>query len=179
MLKHAFIALLLLIAHSGARAETDRCLKMVFEHYCLGGSLDEQLQQSPVKVEPRIQGERSGVILEKDGDRIYVMAYKGVIYKVLHTYEPKTFSTLKELRRRLQHKYGNYDDRSEYPDNTKNRARQISSIRRGEGELRNIWQLPGELWRIELGWTRTLGIFVAYFVNQLDAEQKQAALQGF
>ncbi|MCW8799472.1 MAG: hypothetical protein OQK71_00950, partial [Desulfobacter sp.] len=112
-------------------------------------------------------------------DKIYVMAYKGVIYKVLHTYEPKTFSALKELRRRLQHTYGNFDDRSEYPENTKNKSRQISSIRRGEGELRNIWQLPGEPWRIELGWTRVLGIYVAYFVNQLDAEQKEAALQGF
>ena len=97
---------------------------------------------------------------------------------MLHTFEPKTQATLKDLRRRLQRKYGNYQDQSHYPDNTRNRSRQISAVRRGDGEVKNIWQPPGQPWRVELTWSRDLGISVAYYVNALDAEQKEAARQG-
>ena len=154
------------------------CVKQVFNNYCLGGTLSDQLKQTPVDMQPMTKGERSGVIFEKEREKIYVMAYRGVIYKILHTYEPDTWLTLKDLSKDLERKYGKYRDDSEYPEATDNLSKQMSYIRRGEGELRYIWQVSGEPWRVELGWDRKLGITVAYFVNKLDDLQKEAALKG-
>ncbi len=169
---------LFLYGFSSAGIAADECVQKVFKDYCLGGSMSQQLEKTPPDMRPQTNGERAGVIINADNEKIYVMAYKGIIYKVLHTYEPNTQNTMKDLRRRLQRQYGNYQDQSEYPDNTKNKSRQVSAIRRGEGEMKNVWQLPGQHWRVELGWTRKLGISVAYFVNELDALQKEVAWQG-
>ncbi len=169
---------LLLLFHNAPGFAAEECVRKVFKKYCLGGSLSQQLEKTPAEMRPQTHGERSGVIFSQDNEKIFVMSYKGIIYKVLHTYEPKTLATMKDLRRRLQRRYGNYQDLSEYPDNTKNKSRQISAIRRGEAELKNVWQLPGQHWRVELAWTRKLGISVAYYVNELDALQKEAARQG-
>ncbi|MEN8180343.1 MAG: hypothetical protein ABFS39_17225 [Pseudomonadota bacterium] len=172
------LSLLFLSAHFGTSHAADQCVKLVFKDYCLGGGFSRQLEKTPSGMRPRINGERQGVIYEKDDEKIYVMSYKGIIYKVLHTFEPVTPAIMKDLRRRLQQKYGNYKDQSQYPDNTKNKARQISYIRRGEGELKNVWQPPGQPWRVELGWARKLGVSIAYYVNELDELQKEASLQG-
>ena len=169
---------LLLFGFSNAGFAADECVKRVFKDYCLGGSMSQQLEKTPTEMRPQTNGERSGVIFKKDNEKIYVMSYKGIIYKVLHTYEPVTPATMKDLRRRLQQKYGKFQDLSEYPEDTKNKARQVSYIRRGEGELKNIWQLPRQHWRVELGWTRKLGVSIAYYVNELDALQKEDARRG-
>jgi len=172
------ILLLCCIPLFGASAETQVCLKKVFDSYCLGGSMQQLLDQNPVNTQPRTKGERTGVVYQKDNEKIYVMAYKGIIYKIVHTYEPETLVTMRQLQRRLQREYGDYQDRSEYPDKTKNQSRQLGYIRRGEGVMRYVWQPPGQTWRVELGWARKLGINVAYFVNELDQMQEEAALKG-
>jgi hypothetical protein len=174
-----FVLLLLLIATLSVHgAENKVCLKKVFNSYCLGGTLQQQLADAPVNMQPMIKGERSGVVYLQDNEKIYVMAYKGVIYKIVRTHEPDTLMTVKDLQRRLQREYGNYQDMSEYPENTQNQSRQVGYIRRGEGELKYVWQLPGRSWRVELGWTRKLGVTISYFVNELDEMQTEAALQG-
>lgn len=156
----------------------DQCVKLVFDNYCLGGSFKQQLEKVPADMQPQVKGEREGVIYQKENEKIYVMAYQGVIYKIVHTFLPETQATLLDLRRHLQQKYGNYQELSNYPEATKNKARQMSYIRRGEGELKNAWQIPGQRWRVELGWTRKLGVHVAYLVNELDELQKEAARRG-
>lgn len=168
----------LLTASSGAVDAGEACLKQVFNDYCLGGSMTDQLERTPTKMHPQVNGERKGVIFHEDNEKIYVMAYRGMIYKILHTFEPETPATMRDLRRQLQRKYGKFEDQSEYPDETQNKARQISYIRRGEGELKHVWQRPDEPWRVELGWSRKLGISITYFVNELDEQQKAAAMQG-
>lgn len=176
----SFLVLLPLLALplTGRAAEADGCMKLVFESYCLGGSLKGHLRRYPAKLPVQEKGDRTGVIYETGSEKTYVMAFKDKIYKILHTYEPPTHATVRDIRESLQSKYGEFKDMSVYPDNTRNKARQISAIRRGEGELRNVWQLPDQAWRIELGWSRELGVFVAYYANDLDSEQKAAAWQG-
>lgn len=174
-----FVLLLLLIAPlSVYGTEAKVCLKKVFNSYCLGGTLQQQLADVPVNMQPMTKGERSGVVYQKDNEKVYVMAYKGIIYKIVRSDEPDTLVTVKDLQRRLQREYGNYQDQSEYPDSTQNQSRQVGYIRRGEGELKYVWQLPGQSWRVELGWTRKLGVSISYFVNELDEMQREAALQG-
>jgi hypothetical protein len=179
---HAFVLLLLLIAvQSVLRADdgTDACLKRVFGEYCLGGSLQQLLQQRPYGMPAAQQnGDRTAVIYLQGRERTYVMAYQGRIYKVLHTFEPASQVKLKDLRERLVTKYGDYRDRSYYPGYARTQASRIGAIRRGEGELRYAWQSNDASWRIELSWTRKLGISLAYLANELDREQQQAQDSG-
>jgi hypothetical protein len=152
----------------------DACVKRVFTHYCLGESMARLLQRQPVDMDPIVNGERIGVIYKRGREQVYVMAYQGHVYKILQTYDPSNQVTLQRLQRSLGKKYGKYQDYSQLPAYARNLAGKIGAVRRGEGELRFRWQLPDSLWRVELTWTRKLGIAIAYFVNGLDRQQREA-----
>jgi hypothetical protein len=154
------------------------CLKQVFEGYCLGGDFQQLARQRPGGMPAQSEGDRSALVYQLGRERLYVMAYQGRIYKILHTYEPASQTTLKALLQQLEGKYGPYRDQSHYPGYARALASQIGAIRRGEGELVYVWQHPDEAWRIELTWTRKLGISLAYLVNDLDAKQREAVVQG-
>lgn len=154
------------------------CLKKVFGEYCLGGSLQQLLQQRPNGMRSQQKGERSAVVYPEGRERTYVMAYQGRIYKILHTFDPANRVKLKELRQRLESKYGAYRDHSQYPGYARTLASKIGSIRRGEGELNYVWQSPDGDWRVELSWTRKLGISLAYLVKELDSRQREALNNG-
>ncbi len=171
---------LLLSSYSGLRAAdgSDACLKLVFGDYCLGGSMQQLLQQRPYGMPAQQNGDRTAVIYLEGRERTYVMAYKGRIYKVLRTFEPSSQVKLKDLRERLVSKYGDYRDRSIYPGYARTQASRIGSIRRGEGELQYVWRVPDGSWRVELAWTRKLGISLAYLANELDRQQQEVLDEG-
>ncbi|MET0067789.1 MAG: hypothetical protein ABW076_15700 [Candidatus Thiodiazotropha sp.] len=154
------------------------CIRVVFDQFCLGGSFSQLLRERPAEYKPVTEGERRGVVYRADRELIYVMAYRDHIYKILHTYEPVNQVTFKELRRHLQEKYGAPVDQGNFPEYVRNMAGKIGAIRRGEGEMRWVWTLPSEPWRIELGWARKPGISIAYLANELDSEQRNARLEG-
>lgn len=168
------VALLALLSAFPAAHGAEACLKRVFGEYCLGGSMQQQLQQRPYGMLSQQNGDRRAVVYLEGRERTYVMAYQGRIYKVLHTFEPASQTTLKDLLKRLESKYGAYRDHSAYPSYVRTQASRIGAIRRGEGSLRYLWQGPGEDWSIELGWTRELGISLAYLANELNQRQQQA-----
>lgn len=152
----------------------DGCLKRVFTNYCLGGSMVQLLQQRPVDMDPIVNANRVGVMYSIGRERVYVMAYQDRIYKVLKTYDPANQVTLQRLQRSLNKKYGSHQDISHLPNYVRNMAGKIGAVRRGEGELKYRWQPPGSPWRVELAWTRKLGISLAYLVNALDQQQRAA-----
>jgi hypothetical protein len=151
-----------------------RCLKRVLTHYCLGESMAQLLQRHPVDMDPITSGDRMGVIYTNGRERTYVMAYRGHVYKILQTYDPSNQVTLQRLKRSLGKKYGNHQDISYLPNYARNLAGKIGAVRRGEGELRFRWQPSANPWRVELSWTRKLGISIAYLVNGLDRQQREA-----
>ncbi|MCU7842792.1 MAG: hypothetical protein KZQ93_03020 [Candidatus Thiodiazotropha sp. (ex Monitilora ramsayi)] len=150
------------------------CLKRVFGIYCLGGSIQQLRQQYPAGMPSQQQGDRSAIVYRQGRERTYVMAFKGKIYKVLHTYDPASQITLKNLREKLEAKYGPYRDRSHYPAYARTKASKIGAIRRGEGELKHVWPSSDKSWRIELEWTRKLGISLSYISTVQDTEQQEA-----
>jgi hypothetical protein len=170
--------LLALQAIGPAVGGEEGCLKMVFGDYCLGGAMQQQLQRHPKGIPAPESGARSAVVYPKGREHTYVMAYQGRIYKVLHTYEPVNQVTFKDLRKRLESKYGAYLDHSHYPAYARTKASRISSIRRGEGALKFIWSNTERPWRIELEWTRKLGISISYLANDLEEKQKAAMIEG-
>ena len=179
-LRDLLILSLLLTVHSGLWAANggEACLKVVFGDYCLGGSMQQLIQRRPYGMTSQPQGDRSAVIYPQGRERTYVMAYQGRIYKVLHTYEPSSQIKLKELKERLESKYGTYRDLSHYPAYARSLAARIGSIRRGEGELRYLWRIPDEGWSVELSWTRKLGVSLAYLADELELQQQQAMDKG-
>jgi hypothetical protein len=172
----ALILFLISISPSLARAAEagGDCLKRVFGEFCLGGSLSQLMQRRPGGMPARSKGERSAVVFLQGRERIYVMAYQGRIYKVLRTYEPAGHAKLKELRQRLEAKYGPSREQSRFPAYARTLAAKIGAIRRGDAELRYGWQSAVGAWRIELTWTRELGVSLAYLANELDSQQRQA-----
>ncbi|MEW8507570.1 MAG: hypothetical protein AB2598_12785 [Candidatus Thiodiazotropha sp.] len=161
-------------------AETpgENCMKRVFNHYCLGDSLSRLLQRRPARMEPIVNGERIGLIYPSGRDKVYVMAYQDRIYKVLQSHDASNQVTLQRLLSRLNNKYGKPRDLSHFPGHMRNLTAKIGAVRRGEGELLYRWQSAASAWRVELTWTRKLGISLAYLVNELDQQQRQAAESG-
>ena len=161
-----------------AANSSEACLKKVFGEYCLGGSMQQLLRQRPHGMRSQENGERSAVVYPEGRERTYVMAYKGSIYKVLHTFDPANQVKLKDLRERLEAKYGAYRNLSQYPGYARTLAAKIGAIRRGEGELSYIWQSQDDNWSIELTWTRELGIALAYLAKRLNQTQLEAMEKG-
>ena len=137
--------------------------------------MSQQIERQPVDMQPVVNGDRAGVIYAKGRERIYVMSYQDRIYKILRTYDSHNQVTLQRLQRTLRNKYGDHQDMSIMPGYTRNLAARIGAVRRGEGEILYRWQPPGEAWRVELGWTRRLGIFLVYLANALDRQQREAS----
>ena len=166
------------LSNASAAGTGENCLKQVFGEYCLGGSMQQLLQRHPNGMLSQQGGERSAVVYPQGREHTYVMAYQGSIYKVLHTFEPASQIKLKELRERLEVKYGAFRDLSQYPAYARSLASKIGAIRRGEGVLNHVWQSPDGQWNIELTWTRELGIALAYLANELNLAQQQAMERG-
>lgn len=154
----------------------DECYKKVLHKYCLGGNIQQQMQATPRFIKQH-RGERLGLIFPNIRGNHYVMSYKRQIYKVLLAYRPETNSKFKELKQLLETKYGVAKDLSYYPSYVKNDAARFGAIRRGEGVARWQWD-PDKVWRIELVWSRNLGLGLVYVVNELDKLQKQQMTSG-
>jgi len=150
----------------------DACVKRVFGNYCLGGQISEQTRKDPKFVHQQQEGDRFAVVYVEGDEKIYVMAYKQRIYKVLRRYDSPTVLRYSDLQTLLTDKYGPPQDLSRYPGYAKNRASKMGAIRRGEGYAELLWAPEGVDWSITLGWTRELGLTLDYRVKDLDEEQR-------
>ena len=168
----------LLLAPLGGYAEED-CLKLVFNRYCLGGDVNQSLRKNPQPLIQQPQGERLALIYPENRERIYVLAFRGRIYKVLRRYRHATQLKYEELYALLREKYGLGEDRSEFPEYARNAASRLGAIRRGEGRATHVWEPQDAAWHIELDWTREMGLTLAYIANALDEQQRRATEQGY
>jgi hypothetical protein len=113
----------------------------------------------------------------QDGpEQVYVLAFRGRIYKVVRRYRAATQLRYDDIYSALRQKYGEGEDRSRFPPYATTPARRLGSIRRGDGRAVYSWQ-PAAGWSIELSWTREMDIALAYVATELDAQQR-AAMDG-
>jgi hypothetical protein len=152
-----------------AKAE-ETCLKQVFDGYCLGGDYRALLARSPLPVHQQREGDSEAAIYMDGPERLYVMAFRGQIYKLVRQYRPSTQMRYDDLTELLTQKYGPAQDRSRFPQYAESRGARIAAIRRGDGRAERFWN-PGQGWSVELSWTRELGLALAYVHDQLDAER--------
>jgi hypothetical protein len=171
----AAAGLLLLIA-AGASAQ-EPCLKPVFGRFCLGGDLDTVLRQSPQPLIQQSDGERRALVYQEGPERVYVLAFRNAIYKVVRRYRAATQLRYEELYQVLRGKYGPGEDRSHFAASADTAGRRQAAIRRGEGRAVHHWK-AAEDWEVELSWTREMGLSLAYIATALDARQQAVAEQG-
>jgi len=168
------LCLWLPVPWAGAAAS---CLKRVFDRYCLGGDFDSFLRQMPPPLLQTNDQEGQGAIYLEERERIYVLAFHGRIYKVVRQYRPSTQARFDELSQLVGSKYGPPQERSQFPPYVDSRASRIVAIRRGDGRALQVW-LSQEGWRLELSWTREIGIALSYIAEQINAERRKALLGG-
>ena len=171
--------LLLSFWFSPATQAAEGCLKLVFNQYCLGGDLPQLKRQEPDFVHQQQEGERSGVIYPDGRERVYVLALRNRIYKVVRKFHPSTGLKYKDVRATLTGIYGQPREMSQFPEYAKGLGSKIGSIRRGEGQVLLMWQPQGEVWHVELGWTREMGLNLAYITNQQDTDRQKIDQLGY
>lgn len=177
----AWAMLLLLVlglafAPRGPAAE-DPCLKLVFGRYCLGADVNPLLQGTPKPLAREADGNSLALVFPEDPDQIYVLAFGGRIYKVVRSYRVATQLRFDELYALLREKYGPGEDKSRFPEQATTPGRRLASIRRGEGRALHVWH-PADTWHIELGWTRELGLSLAYIADAIEAERQAQLSRG-
>jgi hypothetical protein len=160
-----------------AAAAQQPCLKLVFNRYCLGGDVNVLAQQQPPALR-QDQGDRVALIYYEGRDRDYVLAWRGMIYKVLRDHRIDSQLHYEDLYQVLRQKYGEGEDQSTFPDYALTPGRKQISIRRGEGRAVHVWQ-TGAGWHLELSWTRETGLALAYIADDLDAQQAAATQSGY
>lgn len=170
------LALCWLSAPALAQGATESCLKLVFNRFCLGGDVNTLMQREPPAL--RIdEGERMALTYYDGPEPLYVLAWRGRIYKVVRRYRVATQLRYDELYLVLRDKYGPGEDESRFPASADTPGRRQIAIRRGEGLALHRWAVAGG-WRIELGWTRELGLSLAYVADGLDSQQAASSQGG-
>jgi len=174
------LSMLLLSFWSGAAVQAaEGCLKLVFNQYCLGGDLQQLKRQEPDFVHQQQEGERSGVIYPDGRERVYVLALRNRIYKVVRKFHPSTGLKYKGSASHSRRNLRTTQELSQFPEYAKGLGSKIGSIRRGEGQVLLVWQPQGGTWRVELGWTREMGLNLAYIANQQDSDQQKIDQLGY
>ncbi len=171
------IATLLAVAAVHPAMAQQPCLKLVFNRYCLGGDVNAMAQQSAPAMR-QDEGDRVALIYYEGRERIYVLAWRGRVYKVLRAYRIASQLHYEELYRLLRDKYGDGEDRSSFPASARTTGLKQIAIRRGEGQAAHFWQ-ASEGWHIELSWTREMGLALAYIADELDQAQTAAVQSGY
>ncbi|WP_295541582.1 hypothetical protein [uncultured Thiohalocapsa sp.] len=172
----ALLALLLAAAPAAANAPQP-CLKLVFNRYCLGGSVNVVAQQQPPALR-QDQGERVALVYYEGHDRVYVLAWRGAVYKVLRDHRIASRLHYEDLYQILRRKYGEGEDRSSFPEDASTPGRKQIAIRRGEGRAVHVWETDAG-WHVELSWTRETGLALAYIADALNEQQAAATESGY
>jgi hypothetical protein len=168
---------LLLMGRGDPVFSQEACLKQVFNRYCLGGDMPTLLRQQPSPLHQQTEGELSAAIYYEGREQVYVMAFRGRIYKIVRRYRPATHLRFQDLENVLTDKYGSSEDQSRYPHYVDSRSGRVAAIRRGEGQARKVW-IPDSAWLVELSWTREMGIALSYVARKLDQQRAALAEQG-
>lgn len=170
-------ALCLIVAAGSALAQQQPCLKPVFGQFCLGGDASAPLRSGTQPLIQQSDGERRALVFQDGPERVYVLSFRNLIYKVVRRYRAATQLRYEELYQVLRQKYGPGEDRSSFPATADTAGRRQATIRRGEGRAVHYWKAADD-WHVELSWTREMGLALAYVATVLDDQQQAAADQG-
>ena len=108
---------------------------------------------------------------------VFVLAFKGRIYKIVRRYRPATRMRFEDMKQLLENKYGSGADESRFPEDAENTAAKVGAVYRGDGRMQFKWQ-PKPEWSVTLQWDRESGLNLNYLATDLEAEAVEALRQG-
>jgi len=156
----------------------EECLKLVFDRYCLGGDINLLMRQDTGMLHNQSEGDRLAVIYPEGRDLVYVLGYKGRIYKVVRKFAIETQLKYDDLLNLLTDKYGPSSDLSQFPAYARSQASKIGAIRRGDGRSIHGWKPSGQQWHVRLSWTREMGLSLEYIADTLVDAQMRREMEG-
>jgi len=170
--------LVILLAAWQAGSAQEACIKRVFNRYCLGGDINAQLVQQPLPLFQQPDGELLAAVYQEGRERVYVMGFRGRIYKVVRQYQSATQLKFDDLYKTLRDKYGSGEDRSRFPGYARSPASKLGAIRRGDGRAVHFWDLAEQGFHVELNWNREMGLTLSYYASALAEQVSQVLEQG-
>jgi len=156
----------------------EECLKLVFDRFCLGGDINLLMRRDTGMLHKQNEGDRLAVIYPEGRDLVYVLGYKGRIYKVVRKFAIETQLKYDDLLNLLTDKYGPSSDLSQFPAYVRSQASKIGAIRRGDGRSIHGWRPAGQEWHIRLSWTREMGLSLEYIADTLVDAQMRREMEG-
>jgi len=140
------------------------CKAMVFRRYCLGGSIQELLNER----EPFRQREVEETTQYdfRDKYRITtVSTYDGKIMSLIRLERPASWRIFRGLLRRLERNYGIGEDQSIFPSYAEDHKSRQQAIYSNQGEALQVWERLG--WSIRLRWNNTKWIETRFQDDEL------------
>lgn len=145
---------LLLTAFIALPSQADEaCLKQVFNHYCLGGTLPQSLNAD---------AEGLVTIEDKQGD-ISLEVRDDQIISVSRTLTPANWLSFTDLKGKLVRLYSTATDVSDFPRYATSRSSKLNAIRAERGFAAARWELDG--WAIQLEWRTLDSMQLRYELN--------------
>ena len=147
-------------------------VKLVFNRWCLGAPIAEQLTGAKVKLDTSKDGRRSVFVEDAKASSGFSMlsVYEDRISGVSRTYTPATALTYTDLLRQLTVLYGEPQDQSKYPGYAADWDSRELAIAVGKGRAYHVWMQQG--FRIALRWSDRKSIFLTY--SHLDLVKRAA-----
>jgi len=109
------------------------------------------------------------LIYEEDGHEMYLLAYKGIIYKVLKKMNMNALGQFNRLEQDITASYGPPVDISQVREqDRKNHATYLTAIAQGKSDMVKKWMVPNQIWHVELAWNKALGITLSYKISSLE-----------
>jgi hypothetical protein len=145
------------------------CKALALRHYCLGGDIQELLNER----EPYRQREVEGTTQYDFRDKYRlttVTAYEGRIMSVIRLERPASWRIFGSLQRQLERDYGLSEDRSTFPSYAESPKNRQQAIYSNQGEALRIWERLG--WSAQLRWNSMKWIEIRF----QDDELRQAYL---
>ncbi|MDQ7074971.1 MAG: hypothetical protein Q9O24_07425 [Gammaproteobacteria bacterium] len=158
---HALIGLLLL-GLSPSLSANDECLKVVFKHYCLGGSVDELLATHPNAKHTRSEQGLQLKITQKN-QLLIIDAEKGQIVRISRQHPPGRWINFETWKRKLVRLYRKAEVLGHFPAYASSRSSRLNAINAGKGFAHDRWSQKG--WHVDLIWNNPDYILLSYQLN--------------
>lgn len=162
------IGIMLLAAGAAQACE----VKLVFNRWCLGASIEEQLGDAKINLDKTEHGVRRVFTTDDAGRTVMVSSFDGRISGVSRLHMPGTSLVYTDLRTALVQLYGPGEDRSRFPAYADNWDTRATTIALGKGRASHTWKQPG--WWVSLSWSSRKSVYLGYNHEELAARAAKA-----
>ena len=169
------IIVFILISGLSQPALSDSCKRLVFNEYCLGGSLSELEEEKP-PARKRIKGKKTMLVYKAGEDIVVIQGFTKKIMSVAKIQKPGSWLNYENLKSRLVKVHGPGSDESYFPDYADSLSSKATSISIGKGQAKHLWKKDD--WKIVLLWSNNKSMTLFYIDEELESEYRGGNPEG-